>query len=286
MQTKSTWKPVAFFLAWLVVLSAPVDLLAWHAGASTAMLSRMVMWCPGIAAILTAFRFRVSSEELGLCLPEGKSVWVGYFAPWLYAVPVYVVTWILVKDAFDWAVFARAQAGPYRMEAHQGLFAMAFGVPSTLTFGLLSTIMWALGEELGWRGFLAPAFTSRLGPTASGLIVGAIWAVWHYPMLLGAGYNAGTAHLYATVCFTLMVISLGVLLSWMRLVTGSVWPCVIVHASHNTLVQGVLDAMTSHTGRAPWVTTEFGAGMAVTVALVATAYVWWARRSRTRKALA
>jgi membrane protease YdiL (CAAX protease family) len=127
-----------------------------------------------------------------------------------------------------------------------------------------------------------PHLTGRLGTTGAGLAVGVIWAVWHYPILLGAGYNAGTDPVYAVACFTIMVIAMGIAQAWLRVWSGSVWPCVLVHASHNTLVQGVLDAMTSKSGKAPYITTEFGAGMAVTLTLVAGVMVMRGRNLRPR----
>jgi hypothetical protein len=42
-----------------------------------------------------------------------------------------------------------------------------------------------------------------------------------------------------------------------------------LHAIHNTLIQAVLDAMTNTHGRAPYVTTEFGFGMTLTMAVTA-----------------
>ncbi|WP_256452045.1 CPBP family intramembrane glutamic endopeptidase [Luteibacter aegosomatissinici] len=62
---------------------------------------------------------------------------------------------------------------------------------------------------------------------------------------------------------------MGITMAWLREASGSVWPCVVLHASHNIIVQGVLDAMTARDGHAVFVTTEFGWGMALTQALMA-----------------
>src|SRR5690606_10039592 len=45
----------------------------------------------------------------------------------------------------------------------------------------------AFGEELGWRGFLVPALRP-LGTWPALLISGAIWGLWHAPVIL-LGYN-------------------------------------------------------------------------------------------------
>jgi uncharacterized protein len=41
-----------------------------------------------------------------------------------------------------------------------------------------------LGEEFGWRGFLLPRLTARLGPTPATLILALIWTAWHLPLFL------------------------------------------------------------------------------------------------------
>lgn len=46
----------------------------------------------------------------------------------------------------------------------------------------LSTVTGAMGEELGWRGFLLPRIQAKYNALASSLIVGVIWALWHLPL--------------------------------------------------------------------------------------------------------
>lgn len=45
------------------------------------------------------------------------------------------------------------------------------------------TALGAVGEELGWRGFLQPVLANRHGPLRAALIVGALWSVWHINQL-------------------------------------------------------------------------------------------------------
>jgi hypothetical protein len=46
-----------------------------------------------------------------------------------------------------------------------------------------------------------------------------------------------------------------------------VWTCVILHASHNQVIQRILDPLTVDLGSTHYVTTEFGLGLAVLYAL-------------------
>jgi membrane protease YdiL (CAAX protease family) len=53
-------------------------------------------------------------------------------------------------------------------------------LPETFIFIFLFI---ALGEEPGWRGFLLPRLEQRLGPLRASWVLGAIWALWHLPLL-------------------------------------------------------------------------------------------------------
>lgn len=95
-------------------------------------------------------------------------------------------------------------------------FFQAEGVPSgnpflTLIILLLIQIfVRGIGEETGWRGFALPVLLSRRGPLLSSLILGLLWAGWHFhpanfPALLTlSGIFAvfriiGTAFIYTKV---------------------------------------------------------------------------------------
>ncbi len=122
-----------------------------------------------------------------------------------------------------------------------------------------------------------PALAQRMSLTGTALVSGSIWALWHFPLIIFADYNAGTSTGYALLCFAVMVVSMSFPMAWLRLRSGSVWPAALLHASHNLYIQAFLDRVTVDTGSTRWFTTEFGAGLAITVAL--TAWLFWRRRA-------
>ena len=79
------------------------------------------------------------------------------------------------------------------------------------SFGLVKSIANALGEEIGWRGFLVPELFKTTGLTGTALFSGVVWALWHYPVLIGADYNAGTPTWYGLTCFTVAVLPIVVI---------------------------------------------------------------------------
>ena len=47
-----------------------------------------------------------------------------------------------------------------------------------------------LAEEIGWRGFAQPRLLKRFGPFTCGMVLGAIWFIWHLPLFFAP---AGTS---------------------------------------------------------------------------------------------
>ena len=267
--TRRSDQATVTFLVLLCLFSAAADALVVHFGKEPAMLSRFLMWCPGAAALATCALHRLPRATLGWHWPATRWLVLAYAVPILYALPVYAGAWLSIPGALDAAGFAATTAGAYGFADHPVLATGLIGVPLIATVVVLSTMTWALGEELGWRGFLLPRLVERIGFNGACLVSGLIWAVWHYPSLLWADYNAGTDPAYAVACFTVMVVALGFILGWLRLRSGSVWPCALFHASHNSFVQGIFDPLTANVGASQLVTTEFGCGLAVTITVAA-----------------
>ena len=91
----------------------------------------------------------------------------------------------------------------------------------------------ALGEEIGWRGFLYPRLRARLGDTLAVVVLGIIWGVWHAPLLL-LGYNyPSLAPGWRLVWMSVFCIELTAILAWVRQRSRSVWPAAIGHGTVN-----------------------------------------------------
>jgi uncharacterized protein len=45
-------------------------------------------------------------------------------------------------------------------------------------------------EEPGWRGFALPRLQEKFGPLAGTIVLGLLWAAWHYPHYLMADWAA------------------------------------------------------------------------------------------------
>jgi membrane protease YdiL (CAAX protease family) len=95
----------------------------------------------------------------------------------------------------------------------------------------LVNMLAAIGEELGWRGYLW-ARLAPLGPRRAALLIGVIWGVWHAP-LIAMGYNYPDSPLLGPLLMTGFTVVYGVVLGWLRARSGSVWPAALAHGAIN-----------------------------------------------------
>ncbi len=122
-----------------------------------------------------------------------------------------------------------------------------------------------------------PELAKRCSFTATALISGAVWAIWHYPAILFANYNNADAPMgFGLVCFTVMIIGTSFAFAWLRLQSGSLWPGVLLHSSHNLFIQAIFTPLTGATRFTPYVIGEFGLGLALVALPVA--YLFWRKR--------
>ncbi len=267
---------IAIFLALVFTLSLGPYLLVIHAHrleVGGGLIVGLLMWMPATAAFLTCRILRIDIGSLGWRWRPARYEGLAYLLPLLYATPVYVACWLLIPHSFAFQPFAAAAGSLYGFPDWPRASTFLLSLPVLATIGIVGSTSHALGEEIGWRGFLLPRLTERFGWRTGCLISGCVWAVWHYPLLLFADYNSGTPKPYALFCFTVMVLGSAFQLGWLRLRSKSLWPCALLHASHNLFIQGVFDRMTAPAGKALYVTTEFGFGLAITCAI--TAAVLW-----------
>jgi membrane protease YdiL (CAAX protease family) len=98
-------------------------------------------------------------------------------------------------------------------------------------FALAGTFS-AIGEEIGWRGFLWPLFRGRMGFWMSSLVMVPIWWLYHLPAVLFWGYGSVGGLPAFTVAITGFILFVGVLTDRSR----AIWPSVLAHGAWNGMV--------------------------------------------------
>ncbi len=99
----------------------------------------------------------------------------------------------------------------------------------------LAWFVLALGEEIGWRGYVLPKL---MGPRAflpAASILGAVWCVWHYPKLAGSPYlHDFSSALPWLAIFSVQIFFANLVICWLYQRSGrSVLVTTIFHTAFN-----------------------------------------------------
>ncbi len=278
-ENRRSWNRVGFFLLLTAALSGIFYYFiihAGHLGAGRGLYVMGLMWSPGVAGLLTRYRYEKSLRNHGWTWGNPRYQWASYLIPVAYAAAVYLVVWATGLGGFYNREFVNGQITAFGWSGLPAGLCLALYVVVVGTIGMPGSCSSALGEELGWRGYLVPELAKVTSYSRTALLSGLVWSLWHYPILLFADYNAGTPAWFALTCFTILVVGVSFVFAWMRLKSGSVWTGMLLHASHNLWIQSIFDPLTVDTGKTKYVTGEFGIGLAV--AGVVVAFLFWRRR--------
>jgi membrane protease YdiL (CAAX protease family) len=228
----------------------------------------LLMWTPGVAAMITCWVRRESVRDLGWTWRPWRYQAVSFLLPVGLSLAVFALVWGSGLGRFSGSAFSE-DGSMYVFMA---------------TFGLVAGIVLALGEEIGWRGLLVPELATRFGLTQTAFLSGIIWSVWHLPLIFFYGYRSDAPLGYALLWAIVGMVAGSFPLAWLRLRSGSLWTAAILHGTHNILVQEILDPLTIDTGPTRWLIGEFGC--AIPLAWVGVAIVVWSRYRATKRRVA
>ena len=214
-------------------------------GAVTAqLLNTVVMWTPALAVWLMWLAGRRRPVLSFSLRPALRRNWKWYLAAWALSLAAAGLGALLYFGVyprdFDSTLPALApmmeQAGISRGTA----VSLLLGV---LVYGPVINLFFAIGEEIGWRGFLYPALRQRMSTLPACLLVGAIWGLWHTPINL-MGHNYGTSYpgfpWLGILGMCLFTTSAGTFLAWLSERSGSLWPAALAHGTINAAAQVAL----------------------------------------------
>lgn len=247
-QPRVPWRAVVAFvvlacgLAWLVAL--PLWLGDGLASPTAGLLLPLMMFTPAVAAVIVTWVFRAPPRErarfLGLwpLRPAGRLILflaLGLVLPIVSVVATALASGALGLVRLDLVAFS-GFAAQVAAVAPPGAPAVPIAVLVVAQFaaipmGAFVNSFLAFGEELGWRGWLQTVLLP-LGTWPAMLITGAVWGLWHAPVIL-LGYNFGRPDAVGVLLMVGGCIAWGFLLGWLRLRSASIWPAVLAHGSLN-----------------------------------------------------
>jgi len=191
------------------------------------------MYVPAVASIVARLTLREGFDDVSFRL-GGKEGIKALLLAWAYPIAVgflaYGTAWITGLAKFQ---------PPLPQESHLNSssavanFLTSFVFNATL--GAIVSCLSALGEEIGWRGYmLTRLFVS--GVPKPVLVSGLIWALWHIPLILSGRYASGVAQLSA-MFFVVGTVVDAYLVAYVRLRSGSLWPAVTYHGAWNAIIR-------------------------------------------------
>ena len=205
---------------------------------ATTIFFMLAMWMPGVSAIVVTLfvkKEKFNSLNLNRLGPKRYYLWA-----WLLFLVLGILTGVLTMifnaGQLDLEFSIVKQSMPQIPGAGQispGLI-IAVQILAALTLAPLFNTLFALGEELGWRGFLLPELLP-LGQWKAVLVSGVIWGLWHAPAIW-QGLNYPTVNpwlgILMMIVFTVLT---GTILSWLYLETRSPWAPALGHGALNAV---------------------------------------------------
>jgi len=195
-------KAISLYLLLTLSLSAVVwALIIWsgHLNMGFGLVIPAIMWCPALAALLTCRLLGREVRSLAWRWPDSRYMAAAYSVPLAYASVAYGAIWALKLAGWN-SDFVTLIAVGLGLNGLPAWASLTVCIIFMATGGVIQNLSMTLGEEIGWRGLLAPELLKYMSFTKASLVSGFVWASWHSPLLLFADYNAGTNRWYAFVC--------------------------------------------------------------------------------------
>jgi len=168
--------------------------------------SMAAMWGPAVAAIIASLLRKRSLKEIGWKVGRMKWLVAGWVIPVAVSFAAYGLIWMTGLGTVPNPTFLQRARFTLGMTSQSnGLVIVAAFVYISI-LGLLPGMMAAIGEEIGWRGFLVPELAKWMSFPKTALVSGVIWCAWHMPAILSGSYGTtDTPRWYQIGCFSAML---------------------------------------------------------------------------------
>lgn len=226
-------------ITWIVFLLIPICGLTYGSGLAV-VITMAAMFVPALSSVLTRL---ITKEGFGnmYLRPHFKGhmrdYLLVYFGPTVLLFLSVTIYFLIFPGSFDPEL--TALKGMVASSGNQGLTASSLLIVQVLIFvviGPIVNIIPTMGEELGWRGYLLPKLRAFFSDRAALVITGAIWGIWHLPIIV-MGHNYGTGYwgypwlgILAMIVFCVV---LGIIEGFISIKLQSAIPAAMIHSTVN-----------------------------------------------------
>jgi hypothetical protein len=125
-------KEILVYLFFVFIFSSVLYFLMVHTGrigAGGGLTVTLVMWCPTLATLASCRLFGIDLASLGWSWRPSRYVGWAYLIPILYALPVYVATWIFVPGSWAFPTFAEQMGASFGLPGWPRTATFLLGLP-------------------------------------------------------------------------------------------------------------------------------------------------------------
>lgn len=229
---------IVFILSWGWVATIPLTGDKYGSTKSLIILS-VLMLIPTLSSILTRLITNEGFKNMYLKPRFKKNIKyyiIAYFMTNVFIILGGIVFFIIFPNMLDinlTSLKELLQNQGITIDANIVLIAQ---FAQAILIGPIINIIFTLGEEIGWRGYLLQKLCNQFSVQKSIIISGVIWGIWHAP-IIAMGHNYGTGYvgapwggIFAMIVFCVF---LGSYISYLTIKTKSVIPAGIAHSAIN-----------------------------------------------------
>ena len=260
-------KQVIRYLLWTFAVAYIIQFLSAPLYSLNRMAGQLVLAAMMFVPTLGVFLSGAGISGMGWKPQIRKNIRVilaAWFGPLILTAAGALIYFLLFPRHFDLSGgYLKVLAGEDALEQMkaQGLsypLYIMVNVISSITYAPLINMFAALGEEIGWRGFLYPQLEAGFGRRKGWLLGGFIWGAWHWPLIWLIGYEYGAAAgnpagyagfpLSGMLIFAVFAAGLGILHGWLYEKSGTIWVPSLLHGAFNGAAALPLTLCLANTG--------------------------------------
>ena len=260
-------KQVVRYLLWTFAVAYIIQFLSAPLYSINRMAGQLVLAAMMFVPTLGVFLSGAGFSGIGWKPQIRKNIRVilaAWFGPLILTAAGALIYFLLFPRHFDLSGgYLKVLAGEDALEQMkaQGLsypLYIMVNVISSITYAPLINMFAALGEEIGWRGFLYPQLEAGFGRRKGWLLGGFIWGAWHWPLIWLIGYEYGAAAgnpagyagfpLSGMLIFAVFAAGLGILHGWLYEKSGTIWVPSLLHGAFNGAAALPLTLCLANTG--------------------------------------
>jgi len=186
------------------------------------------MWMPGFARLVATRTVDRGWHSPFPLRRWGHPAWIVVILPLASVTAIYLGAYLLA-----------ALAGVERFSPAWSRGRLVANILVNLLLLSAIGIVGALGEEIGWRGYLQPRLDELKVPYSL------LWTIvaetlFHFPLILLAGYLGAKNLLVTLALFFMLGLGLTPLWTWATYQWGTIWMAVLFHTFHNAVSQVII----------------------------------------------